>query len=182
MIRAFEILGIEPGLTIPQETLRDAFRESGRLAHPDAGGSEQAFAGLREAFAIVSSPSRRLRHWLELRGIEVETRGSVAPELMDLFTRVGGASQRAADLARRREQVKSALGLAMLEGETHACREQVEEALSMVEAAVARECGRFPGLESAATPDPATASAVFRNLAFLEKWRDTLRVAYARLV
>jgi hypothetical protein len=37
-------------------------------------------------------------------------------------------------------------------------------------------------LESAATPDPATASAVFRNLAFLEKWRDTLRVAYARLV
>lgn len=182
MMNAFEILGIEPRLVIDSETLRDAFREAGRSAHPDAGGEEQAFAALNAAFEMLSSPSRRLRHWLELRGMAVESRGTVSPEIMDLFTQVGETSQRAESLVRRRDEAKSALGRALLERETQACREDVERSIALVEAAIERECAVFPAYQNSAAMDLAAASASVRNLAFLEKWRTGLRGVFARLV
>ena len=179
---AFEILGIEPRLTIDDETLRGAFRDAGRTAHPDAGGGDEAFARLREAFDIVSSPSRRLKHWLELRGTPPETRGTVDPALMDLFSEVGAATQQAESLLRKRDGTKSALGLALLERETHSCREAVERNLRLVESAISRECAVFPEIESAAAPDVNAVSKTARNLTFLEKWRGGLRGVFSRLV
>lgn len=182
MANAFEILGLSPRLEIDAETLSAAFREAGKSAHPDAGGGDDEFARLREAFETLSSPSRRLKHWLELRGTPAETRGTVDPRLMDLFSKVGEATQQAEALIRRRDETKSALGLALLERETHLCRESVEQALGLVEAAIADECSVFPELETSDAPDLAAASKVARNLAFLEKWRAALRSTFARLV
>lgn len=182
MKNAFETLGIEPRLMIDGGTLSAAFREAGKIAHPDAGGGDDAFAGLREAFDIVSSPSRRLKHWLELRGTPAETRGTVDPRLMDLFSKVGEATQKAEALIRKRDETKSALGLALLERETHLCREAVERALGLVENAIDGECAEFSGMEKAAAPDVEAASRGARNLAFLEKWRAALRGLFARLV
>jgi curved DNA-binding protein CbpA len=179
---AFEILGMEPCLTIDEEALRGAFREAGRTAHPDAGGGDDAFARLREAFEIVSSPSRRLKHWLDQRGTPAETRGTVDPALMDLFSEVGAATQQAESLIRKRDETKSALGLAMLERETHTCREAVEKALRLVESAISRECSVFPEIEAATVPDVDAPSKTARNLAFLEKWRGGLRGVFSRLV
>jgi len=182
MKSAFEILGIEPQLEIDAETLRDAFREAGRSAHPDAGGDEASFASLNAAFEILSSPSRRLRYWLELRGLAMETRGTVAPEIMDLFPQVGEVSQRAESLVRRRDEAKSALGRALLERETQTCREDIERMIALVENAIETECGVFPIYQNAAAPDLAAASASARHLAFLEKWRAGLRGAFSRLI
>ena len=64
---AFQILGIEPRLVLSDEALRDLFREAGKQVHPDAGGGEGEFAALRDAYATLASPSRRLMRWLELR-------------------------------------------------------------------------------------------------------------------
>ncbi len=182
MTNAFEILGIEPRLVIDAETLRDAFREAGRTAHPDAGGGEQAFASLSAAFEILSSPSRRLRHWLELRGLSVETRGTVTPEVIDLFAQVGETSQRAEALVRRRDEAKSALGRALLERETQVCREDIERMIILMESAIEKECAVFPVFQNSASMDLAAASACARNLAFLEKWRGGLRGVFARLI
>lgn len=182
MKNAFEILGIDPDLTIPEETLRTAFREAGKSAHPDAGGGDDEFAGLRQAFEIVSSPSRRLKHWLELRGFNVETRGVVDTALMDLFGRIGEVTQAAESLIRKRDETKSALGLAMLESQTHVCREAVEKALGMVQDAITRECAVFPEIQTTVSPDLETATKTVRNLAFLEKWRAGLRSVFSRLV
>jgi curved DNA-binding protein CbpA len=181
-MNAFKTLGIEPRLVIAEEAVRDAFREAGKLAHPDAGGAEESFAKLREAFEIVSSPSRRLRHWLGLRGIAAETRGTVDSAIMDLFARVGETSQRAEELVRKRDQSKSALARALLERDTQSCREEVERAIMMVETAIGLQCATFPDYESAPSPDQASASTTVRNLAFLEKWRATLRGVFSRLV
>jgi len=181
-MNAFETLGIETRLVIAEDAVRDAFREAGKQAHPDAGGAEESFAKLREAFEIVSSPSRRLRHWLELHEISVETRGTVEPAIMDLFALVGEASQRAEALVRKRDQAKSALGRALLERKTQGCREEVERAIMMVEAAIERQCAAFPGYDISAAPDHAAASTTVRNLAFLEKWRGSLRGVFSRLV
>ena len=181
-MNAFETLGIEPRLVIPDEAVRDAFREAGKQSHPDAGGAPDTFAKLREAFDIVASPSRRLRHWLELRGIPIDSRGVVAPSVMDLFAELGDVSQRAETLIRRREEAKSALGRAMLESETQSCREAVERAIAIVESAIGRETARFPEFESDVTDAIEAAAASVRNLAFLEKWRLTLRGLFSRLV
>jgi curved DNA-binding protein CbpA len=177
---AFQILNLEPGLVLSDEILRDAYREAGKRLHPDAGGGEGEFAGLREALAVLSSPSRRLRHWLELRGTPGEMRGAIDPAMMDLFSEVGTVTQQAETVIRKRDEAKSALVRAMLEAETQLCRESLETAISKVEAGIDRECSQFPGLEESA--DPEVASRIARNLAFLEKWRLGLRGCYSRLV
>ena len=74
IVGAFEILGMSSGLVFSDEAVREAFREAGKQVHPDAGGKDGEFAALREAFAMVLSPSRRLKHWLELRGTPGEVR------------------------------------------------------------------------------------------------------------
>lgn len=179
---AFQILGIEPRLVLSDEILRDLFREAGRQAHPDAGGGEGEFAALREAFAIVSSPSRRLRHWLELRGTPGEVRGTIEGSLIDVFSEVGAVTQQAESVIRKRDEAKSLLVRAMTESETQVCREAVEKTISKVESLITRECGFFPEWENSGEPDVEAASQAARNLAFLEKWRTGLRGCYARMV
>lgn len=181
MSNPFQILGIEPRLVIGREELNQAFRDAGSKVHPDAGGSESAFAALQDAMAALQSPARRLRHWLLLKGIEVESRGSIGPQVMDLFSRVGELTQQVEGLLRRREGAKSALGLAMLEAETHQCREAVEAMIAVMEQAIGGSCESFQAMERGEL-DANAASELLRDLSFLEKWRASLRGLYGRLL
>jgi curved DNA-binding protein CbpA len=182
-MNAFAILGLPEQLVFSEEEIRAAFREAGKRLHPDAGGAEGEFAALKEAQAILTSPSKRLRHWLELRGVEIETRGVIGGELMGLFGEIGGVTQRAETLIRKRESAQSALAKALLEGETQVCREEVETAIRQVDGAINEACADFPVWEQR---EPANSKPqmeqVVRNLAFLEKWRAGLRACYSRLV
>ncbi len=182
MANAFDRLGMQPCLVLSEETLREAFRAAGKQAHPDGGGADGEFTALNEAFSTLVSPARRLRHWLEMRGLTVETRGTIDTALMDLFSKVGTITQRAEILIRRREEAKSALARAMLEAETQICREELEAAIATVETWITRECGVFPELEKSENPDLDGASKIARNLVFLEKWRVSLRSCFSRLV
>lgn len=182
MTNAYQLLSLEPALVISEETLRDAWREAGKQAHPDAGGSEDGFSELRDAFARLASPSRRLTHWLELRGTPGDVRGSIGSGLMDLFSEVGAVSNRVEEIVRKREAAKSSLVQAMLEGETQLCREAVERTIASVESEIAKEMEAFSIYQGADSPDVEAASMTARNLAFMEKWRAGLRGCYARLV
>jgi DnaJ-class molecular chaperone len=181
MMNAFLTLGLSPRLVFTEEELRSAFREAGRELHPDAGGGEGEFAALKEALAILASPSRRLGHWLSLQGTNVESRGMIAPGLMDLFGKIGTLSQEAEAVIRKRETARSALGRALLEGELQECLQRVEEMISEVDECLASECEVFSQWNSA-PPEVQLASGKVRNLAFLEKWRDSLKALYARLL
>jgi len=178
---AFELLGLPRKLEFSENELRAAFREAGKRVHPDAGGSEAEFAKLQEAFLTLTSPSRRLKHWLALTGRAGDDRGAISPGLMELFGKVGDVLQRADALARKRDEAKSALARALLEGETHVCREAVETMIDQVETAITGESSFFPQIEAGETP-PEHAGQIVRNLAFLEKWRANLRGRFARLV
>ena len=179
---AFQILGIERRLVVSDERLREAFREAGKQVHPDAGGGDGEFMKLREAFALLSSPSRRLRHWLELRGTPGEVRGAIDPTLVDFFGEVGAVTQRAEAVIRKRDEARSALVRAMIEGENQECREAVEAAIFKVEAMIQRECEAFFKIEGASELEVAFASQIARNLAFLEKWRGGLRAIFSQLI
>lgn len=179
---AYSLLGLEPSLTLTEEALRAAFRDAGKSAHPDAGGDENDFARLREAMETLSSPSRRLRHWMELRGLPLETRGTVDPALMDLFGTVSGVTQQAESLVRRRQSTQSALALALLERETQICIESVEATLQLVDSSIRTTCDPFHAIESGTLADAEEISRIARNLAFLERWRISLRGILPRLV
>lgn len=182
MTNAFQLLGLPARLTLADESVAEAYREAGRRLHPDAGGADGEFAALREAHAILSSPSRRLLHWLELRGGSAAMRGSIAAELMDLFSEVGEVMRQAESVIRRREAAKSALGRALVENDTQSCREAVSRALERVEAGIGAIRSEFGRIEHTSAPDEAEVGRAARDLAFLEKWRAGLRACFGRLV
>ena len=181
-MNAFEVLGLKPCLVIGREELNRVFREAGKWAHPDAGGSEEAFARLQAAVDILQSPARRLKTWLEFKGLEVNARGSISNQLMDEFARVGKVTQHAEALIRKREAAQSALARAMLENETQLCREQVELCQSRIEMLVGGIVGKFTGLEGAEVALLEPALEWYRDLTFLEKWQASLRAIYTRLM
>jgi curved DNA-binding protein CbpA len=173
----FERLGLEKRLTLSEAELREAFRAAGKSGHPDAGGSGDEFALLQDAFARLSSPSRRLRCWLDAKGLSGEERGAISPALVDLFGVVGSALQQADAVTKRRDAALSALAKAMLEPAVQQAREALEAALDQVAAALQAEESRFPDME-AGRGDPWL---VARDLAFLEKWQAELKGRFAGL-
>lgn len=177
MTDAFEQLGLLRRLDLSEEELRSAFREAGKRVHPDAGGSDTEFSKLQEAFTLLSSPSRRLKHWLVLQGVAGDERGSISPELMDLFTQVGGIVQPADELIRQREAALSVLGKAMLEGRTQQTRESLERMQTVLDEAIAAKSSAFPEV-GVGTAD---GWQLTRDLAFLEKWQAQLRERYGKL-
>jgi hypothetical protein len=180
MDNAFAALGLPEDLTVSEEALRAAFRETGRSAHPDAGGVGDAFTRAQKAMEILFSPAKRIAHWMELRSLPIELRGSLDAALMDLFSIVEEASRNATAVARKRAAAKSALGLALLETETQRAVEALETAIARIDAAITAETDRFPIYQNA--PEPKTLAQAARNLTFLEKWRASLRALMPQLV
>ncbi len=174
---AFARLGLERRLAYSEEELREAFREAGKRVHPDAGGGGGEFEALQEAFRLLSRPSRRLRHWLELSGIPGDERGALGLELMDLFALAGEVLQSADALIRRRESARSALARAVLEAETQQVRERIEAAQETLGRVAGEKIALFPALER----EDGDPWQIVRDLAFLEKWQAQLRERYAKL-
>lgn len=179
---AFELLSLSPCLVLGEDKLQEAFRMAGKEVHPDAGGNQEEFESLRAAREVLESPARRLKHWLDLREVEVETRGVVDAGLMDVFSLVGEVTQRANDCTRKRSAAQSALGLALLESETQQCMEAVEAAIVRVDQSIEAETRSFPAIEQAELADPVLLARIVRNLLFLEKWKQTLRALMPQLV
>jgi curved DNA-binding protein CbpA len=173
----FARLGLERRLAISEEELREAFRAAGKRDHPDAGGTGEDFTALQEAYVRLCSPAKRLRAWLEARGVTGEERGAISPALLDLFSKVGAALQTADEVAKRRSAALSALTKAMLEPAGQAAREKLEAALAEVAAAMRIQEDAFPQIE-AGGGDPWL---VARDLAFLEKWQAELKARFAGL-
>lgn len=174
---AFETMGLERRLVLTDDERKEAFRGRGRALHPDSGGAAGEFEALEAAAGLLADPARRLRHWLELEGIEGSLRGSVSDGLMDLFTELGPLLQRADELIRERQRASSALGRAMLEGRVQGLREDLELAQERVAGEEDSVVGNFGAIEEGQVDGWAAA----RELAFLAKWRRELRERYAEL-
>ena len=105
----------------------------------------------------------------------------IAPGLMDLFGKIGTLSQEAEAVICKRENARSALGRALLEGELQDSLQRVEEMISEVDECLVSECEVFSQWISM-PPEAGMGSGKVRNLAFLEKWRDSLKALYARML
>ena len=90
---------------------------------------------------------------------------------MDVFSEVGAVTQQAESCIRKREEAKSVLVRAMLEGETQCCREGGGKGDFPSGILDHPRVWVFPGVGEIRSVDIEAASEAARNLAFLEKWR-----------
>lgn len=180
-MNAFETLGLPVRLVWSDEELRTAFREAGKHEHPDAGGAEGSFQQLQDAYALLTSPRRRLKHWLELQGIAGNERGVVADALLDVFGEVGSTIQKAETAIRKREEARSALAKALIEPEIQLQREAVEKVQGKLRNLLEKETGYFVRWDESGLSQDDPWRCV-RDLAFLEKWQGQLRAVYGQLL
>lgn len=178
---AFQLLDLPRRPDLSEDELRSAFREVGKRVHPDAGGTEADFAKIQDAFGLLMSPSRRIKHWLVLHEIPGDERGAISSGIMDLFGEVGAILQRGDSLSRKRADARSALARALLESETQSCREEVERMIAVVDGKIAEQTSLSASLDPASLSSDA-AWRLVRDLSFLEKWRAKLRECFSGLV
>ncbi len=178
MMSAFEVLGLRVGLVISDEEVREAFRGRGAVLHPDAGGDEVDFAGAQAAQEILLSPGKRLGEWMRVKGIEVEKRGEIGGDLMELFGRVAEVSREAEGLIREMEGAKTVLAKAVLEVKMMGVRERLKEVLEVIGGEIGKRVDCFGGIETG----DVDAGVVMRDLIFLEKWRGAMRNLFGRLI
>ena len=182
MTSFFDILGLPLGLSLSPAAIEQATREAARDCHPDSGGNPRDFAAIQQAGECLASPAGRLQHWLECHDIPIEGRGSLPSDLMDTFGRIGPILQRSDACARRRAAARSTLALALTEREALACREEIEIAITAIDSRIRALCEVFPELEANPSSNAPRSQELLRSLRFLEKWRASLRAAFARLI
>jgi hypothetical protein len=182
LMDAFEELGLERDLRVSEEVLRERYDRGSKERHPDGGGTREGFAQLREAYEMLRSPARRLRHWLELEGEQVSRIGMVPEELMGLFGEVGGLLQRVEGVRVKKEGARTALVRSMVECEVMELAEGVEAMRGRVAERAAELEGCFGGFQERGLEGCVEeAMTVAASLAFLEKWEAQLREAWVGL-
>jgi hypothetical protein len=171
---AFARLHLPRQLCFDEASLREAYRTASKRAEHE---SEQAT--VTAAYQLLRSPSSRLRHWLELRGFQGETRGAIDGELVDWFGQIGAVIQDSDELLRRRDQCQSALARAMMEKEMQAGRVRIEQWQARLQEWLGRKTGLFGGIEEGHV-GIAEAWTCVRDLGFIEKWQQQLRERYGK--
>lgn len=178
---AFSELGLERRLGISANAVREAYREKIRSAHPDAGGSAEQAQRLATAMAILESPGRRARHWLELQGMEVQGGiGGMDNDLADMFEPVATAIEKARTATAEVSATHSALGKAMAARKMLAARDQLESLLDTMAEMLAQAETQLAGMDQ--TGSAHAVAQMAHRLMFLEKWRAEMREALARMV
>ncbi|GAA5495691.1 co-chaperone protein HscB [Rubritalea halochordaticola] len=172
----FQSLGIEPVLTLDLETLRDSYQKIAAENHPDQGGDKTTFDAINLAYNTLRSPAKRLKHYMELKGIEYDSRGSVTSDLMDLFMSVGETLQKTDAFLRKKSAATTALAKALLEPESMLLQETLGSEISKIEEKQNAYLNRLTD-----SPEINDLPQITRNLAFLEKWHAQLQQSYAGL-
>ena len=183
MESAFERLRLPRQLSIDEALLDDRVRLGSREAHPDFGGEQVAFEQVREDGEQLKSPLSRLRLAIELEGGQIDSRGRVEEEIMDLFSPVADLVQQVEEMMTLRSKAKSALGRATLEAKIPGLKKEAELLMEKVlglEAGLAKRFERFDRHGWRDSLDEMELTC--RGFAFLARWREQLQRATGRLL
>jgi curved DNA-binding protein CbpA len=169
----FAALGMARRPLLAEGELKDAYFRLAAEAHPDSkDGDEARFRGVREAFAVLSEPAARLRHLMELQGVEA---GKSAPPLPELFMEVGSAIQVAKDVVNRRAKATQPLMKALLAKEAvgagaklNAAAAKVAGGLEETQAALVALDARWPEVNA------GELAVLASRFTYLQKWDGEL--------
>lgn len=153
--------------------LKDAYFRLAAGAHPDSkGGDEARFRGVQEAFAVLSRPAARLRHLMELQGVEA---GKSAPPLPELFMEVGSAIQTAKDAVNRRAKAAQPLMKALAAKDAVGAGAKLNAAAAKVAGGLAEAHAMLTAIDARwPEVDAGELGALASRFTYLQKWEGEL--------
>lgn len=170
MTDCFALLGLPRSASLDESMLQAAWHEKSRAAHPDQpGGSATLAAEINAAYETLLAPEKRLKHLLDLHAVPWRTI-PISAEMMSLFSQIGPLLQKAAALAKKKQQASSALAKALLANEEMSLREALEALGTEIEAK--REV-----ILSALPEELERLQVAQATLAYLSKWQAQIREA-----
>ncbi len=168
------------------DKLKEAFHEKSRVAHPDAGGSEAAFAQVNEAYQVLLDPRRRLQHLLALENqVSASAGQAVASDIADLFQSVAAASQEAEAVLRKLSAASNSLSRSLLQSDLRGARGRLEEMSTALQKLQNEADDELKTLN-----DPAAATSAGRvadlqrlagRFAYLTRWTAEIEEKRAQL-
>ena len=174
----FAILRLPRAASLDEETLRQAYAEKSRAAHPDHGGDETLAAETNSAFETLRAPEKRLKHLLEIAAPDNAKQWRTVPlddAMMSLFSKLGAALEASAKFLERKTKAQSALAKALLANEEMQHREVLEQIGFEIEGRRSELENQLPALDAllanhdeSAWPQLAAMQAKF---AYLSKWQ-----------
>jgi len=185
----FAVLGLERRAALEADAIKARFQERGRALHPDTGGGDApAFVALNQAQSVLSRPSARLRHLIELtwggEAVAALRGGAMSSALMDRFAEVGAVLARADAYVAKKAKARSALARALLAGEElevnqallatggtlMRLRKEIESSLPELDRIIEGGAGECETV------------AACRDLSYAEKWQAQLQERMAALI
>ncbi len=175
---AFAELGLPRRAALDPETIRQRLHELSKTLHPDGGSNPDAEALERanQAAAILSDPAQRLRQWI---GESQAHSGSIAPELMNLFSEIGPVIQAADALIAKKRTAKTALAQALLTPEVTNAQQALMAVGAQIRESLAACEARLPQIDQ--DPNLETAESLSREFAFLGKWQREIQAKFSSL-
>lgn len=170
---AFAALGLPSRLDLPDDEVEAAWQRLSRELHPDNAetGDAARAAEVNRARDTLATPSRRLRHWLEWRGVAQPRHGAVDDDLMSLFTETAAILTEADAVLAKQNAATTALTKALLADSAFAIQARLQSHLGMLQNEREAVTGRFGDLAG----DDAAAVKALARLGFLEKWEGQCR-------
>mgnify|MGYP001300097618 FL=1 len=176
MTNYYALLGLPESLSPDPASIESSWRaQSGTAAGADAGPNE--------ARATLSDPVTRLAHWLALRSPEGTADRTIAPVLMDLFSKISPTIETTDALLTRHRKATTALARAVLTKEAIAAQLQIQALLQQIQPLRDAIVNQFPEFETNATRgDFQKAFQALGQLKFLKRWEMQCRERLLSLI
>lgn len=168
VIDPFSILGLPRTLTPDPEAVEQSWRERTR----DSGEGDE-MQELHRARALLSDPVSRLEQWLRLHDVSPERGSAIAPEMMDLFSRLHEVLAETDEVIARMKQATTALTRAVHQKAAVGAQLRIQECMQRIQGEKGSRTDRFPEFETAAEHSEfAAAAETLGQLKFLRKWEQ----------
>ncbi len=168
MTDAFAVLELPRAATLTEEQVRVAYFEKSKAPEADK-------TALNAAFELLLAPERRLKHLIDLAApAEAKQWRAVAmsEDLMALFLALGKVRPQAEALIEKRGKAQSVLAKALLEKETFARRDELEQIGTALDEKRQELEAQLQGMGAEDWQALAEAQARF---AYLAKWQGQVR-------
>lgn len=187
MNNCFDLLGLVPRASIDDELLEKAYLETAKTIHPDHSDADSdRTSALNAAVSVLRSPSRRLKHLMELNSDFQWRAIPLEPELMELFAGLSRELDAAAKVTEKRKLASSALSKALLSAEILKVRESLEDINLAISTRMDSYLKLLPTLDNRLALGDYTAwntlQQIQAKLAYLEKWQSQIRDRLLQLI
>lgn len=173
----FLLLNLPEALDLDLEKLKSNYQELASQHHPDAGGEEDLFKQLNQAYEKLVHPHSRAICLLSVKKIQYESRGSISENIMNCFMPLSELLQETDSHIKDVKLASSVLQKALLSAKSLTIQGNVEQWIENLDS-------KQQAIEQQIKELSLTGSEIqtfIRDLAFIFKWKAQLRARFAEL-